>query len=118
MRWSRITGVPRRGSHRDRSSAVRLSSLLCSCRLRAYLALVALLPGVVILSGSRILANDLAARGRPETNMDRFNHRVAREHRREPSIDSALSYRRRGVGLDNCLQFARYNDAGCVCSHC
>ncbi|MCO5199875.1 MAG: flippase [Anaerolineae bacterium] len=36
---------------------------------RAYLALVALLPGVVILSGSRILANDLAARGRPETNM-------------------------------------------------
>lgn len=36
---------------------------------RAYLALVALLPGVVVLSGARVLANDLAARGRPETNM-------------------------------------------------
>ena len=32
-------------------------------------ALLWLLPGVVLLSGSRVLANDLAARGRPELNL-------------------------------------------------
>lgn len=37
--------------------------------LDAYIPLLILLPGIVLTSASRILANDLAARGRPELNM-------------------------------------------------
>lgn len=35
----------------------------------AFAPLLLLLPGVVFMAGSRILANDIAARGRPELNM-------------------------------------------------
>ena len=37
--------------------------------LPAYGALLWLLPGVILISGSRVLANDISARGRPELNM-------------------------------------------------
>ena len=37
--------------------------------LDAYIPLLILLPGIVFTSASRVLANDLAARGRPELNM-------------------------------------------------
>lgn len=37
--------------------------------LSAFTPLVILLPGIVAVSASRVLANDLAARGRPELNM-------------------------------------------------
>ncbi len=37
--------------------------------LQAFSALLLLLPGIVAGSGSRILANDIAARGRPDLNM-------------------------------------------------
>lgn len=37
--------------------------------LDAFLPLLLLLPGVVLMAGSRILANDIAARGRPDLNM-------------------------------------------------
>lgn len=35
----------------------------------AYMPLLILLPGVVAISSSRVIANDIAARGRPELNM-------------------------------------------------
>lgn len=35
----------------------------------AYAAMVALLPGIILLSGGRVLANDLSARGRPDFNV-------------------------------------------------
>jgi O-antigen/teichoic acid export membrane protein len=35
----------------------------------AYRALLWLLPGIVLISGTRVLANDISARGRPELNM-------------------------------------------------
>ncbi|MDZ7782930.1 MAG: polysaccharide biosynthesis C-terminal domain-containing protein [Halioglobus sp.] len=35
----------------------------------AYVPLLVLLPGIVMASGARVLANDIAARGRPELNM-------------------------------------------------
>lgn len=37
--------------------------------LGAYIPLLLLLPGVVFVSASRVIANDIAARGRPELNM-------------------------------------------------
>ena len=37
--------------------------------LNASLAFSILLPGIVFLSGSRILSNNIAARGKPEVNL-------------------------------------------------